>query len=131
MTSPEYLVRHARPLVPQDLQHHNCIRFRLPSGAIFGWSFEKNGTKLDILAEGSFITDDSDLVVAAVLGGMGISYGPEDYVTHLLASGRLVPLLEDWAPTFSGLYIYYSSRRQMPLPLKAFVEFFSGRLRRS
>jgi DNA-binding transcriptional LysR family regulator len=35
----------------------------------------------------------------------------------------LVRLLEDWCGRFPGLYLFYPSRRQMPGPLRAFVDF--------
>jgi len=35
---------------------------------------------------------------------------------------KLVPLLRNWEP-LSGLFLYYSSRRQVPAPLQAFIAF--------
>src|ERR1019366_2503465 len=46
VASPEYLARCPRPRSPRDLQEHNCIRNRLPNGAIFGWEFQKKGRRV-------------------------------------------------------------------------------------
>jgi DNA-binding transcriptional LysR family regulator len=39
------------------------------------------------------------------------------------ASGALEALLEDGCSGFSGPFLYYSGRRHMPAPLRAFVDF--------
>lgn len=127
IASPEYLSRHPCAVLPQDLHQHNCIRFRLTTGATYRWNFEKNAEKVEFLAEGSVITNNLDLVVGAALDAVGVGYIMEGYIAPLIASGRLVPVLEDWAPNFAGFYIYYPSRRQIPLPLRAFVDFLRKR----
>lgn len=128
VVSPEYLARHPRPELPQDLHQHNCIRFRLTTGAVYRWEFEKGGEKLEILVEGSIITNDFDLIIGAALDGVGVGYLVEDYVAPLIASGRLIPVLEDWAPRFSGFHIYYPGRRQVTFPLRVFIDFLRQRL---
>src|ERR1700677_318057 len=41
--SPDYLARHPKPTVPQDLHAHNCVRFRAPwDGSTHPWSFIKD-----------------------------------------------------------------------------------------
>jgi DNA-binding transcriptional LysR family regulator len=44
-------------------------------------------------------------------------------VTTALADGRLVSLLEDWLPPPTDFLLYYPSRRQVPPPLRAFIDF--------
>jgi DNA-binding transcriptional LysR family regulator len=45
-------------------------------------------------------------------------------LAYLLADGRLVTVLDDWAPPpFEGFYLYYPSRRQIRPALKVFVDF--------
>ena len=127
--SPDYLSRHPRPVLPQDLHQHNCIRFRLTTGATYRWEFEKNGEKMEVSAEGSIITNNLDLIIGSALDGVGIGYPMVACdIAPLIASGRLVPVLEDWAPHFSGFHIYYPSRRQIPLSLRAFIDFLHKQL---
>jgi DNA-binding transcriptional LysR family regulator len=64
-----------------------------------------------------------DLLVRAVLDGMGIGYTIESYVAPHIAAGRLIPLLTDWSPAHHSYYLYYSGRRQLPVPLKVFAAF--------
>ena len=128
--SPDYLARHAAPKTPRDLQHHDCIRNRLPNGTVFGWQFEKNRKALQVAVDGRLTVDDIDLSIRAAVDGIGLAYLLLDYVSHHLAEGRLVPLLEDWSPRLSGFYLYYSSRRQLSGPLQAFIEFLAAESRR-
>ena len=58
VASPEYLARHSTPRTPQDLHDHNCIRNRLPNGAIFGWEFQKKGRSIHAKVDGTLIVDD-------------------------------------------------------------------------
>jgi DNA-binding transcriptional LysR family regulator len=52
-------------------------------------------------------------MVDAAIAGLGIAYVPENLATDAVASGRLVQLLDDWSPTFSGYHLSYPGRRQM------------------
>jgi DNA-binding transcriptional LysR family regulator len=62
-------------------------------------------------------------VVTAALNGVGIAYLPLGMVVRHILDKQLVRLLIDWSTAYSGLYIYYPSRRQIPAPLQAFIEF--------
>jgi DNA-binding transcriptional LysR family regulator len=124
VASPAYLERHPRPATPQDLLAHNCVRLRLDwNGTIQPWDFEKDGRKVEAAVEGSLVLNDWFLVLHAVLDGLGVGYFPEVLVASHLASGRLVRLMDDWCGRLSGVYLFYPSRRQMPGPLRAFVDF--------
>ena len=130
VASPKYLKRHPAPKTPKDLRDHNCIRNRLPNGAIFGWEFHKGARNIQANVEGTLIVDDIDLSIRAVLDGIGLAYLLFDYVALDIAKGRLVPLLEDWSPRLSGFYLYYSSRRQVTAPLRALIDFLKDEAKR-
>ena len=42
--------------------------------------------------------------------------------------GRLTLVLSDWCPPISGLFVYYPGRRQVPGPLRAFIEVLRERM---
>jgi DNA-binding transcriptional LysR family regulator len=129
VAAPDYLARHPRPTTPRDLEAHECIMFRLPSGAVFSWPFEKKGQRLEAVVSGHLTVNDLDVAVRAALDGVGVLYTALDFVAPLIAAGRLVPLLEDWQTRSSALYLYYPSRRQVPAPLQAFIAFLRENLR--
>ncbi|CAN7420763.1 LysR family transcriptional regulator [Rhizobium leguminosarum] len=107
-----YFDTRPKPMMPQDLTDHNCINLRLPTyGSVYAWEFEKNGRELRVRVEGQLVFNNIALRLNAVLAGMGLAYMPEDLVEAHLADGRLVRVLEDWCPPFSGYHLYYPSRR--------------------
>jgi DNA-binding transcriptional LysR family regulator len=120
VASPGYLAGHPRPKVPGDLREHNCFRQRFASGVIHQWDFEKRGKSLEVTITGSLISE-SDLAIRAALDGVGIARVPAIYVASHIANKRLVPLLEDWTPRSVDFFLYYTSRRQVPSALQAFI----------
>jgi DNA-binding transcriptional LysR family regulator len=81
-------------------------------GGIYAWEFEKRGRGLNVRVEGQLVFTNIALRLNAVLAGFGLAYLPEDQVQTYLADGRLVQVLSDWCPPFSGYHLYYPSRRQ-------------------
>jgi DNA-binding transcriptional LysR family regulator len=111
--APSYFASRAKPKKPQDLTVHACINIRLPTyGGIYAWEFEKRGRGLNVRVEGQLVFTNIALRLNAVLAGFGLAYLPEDQVQTYLADGRLVQVLSDWCPPFSGYHLYYPSRRQ-------------------
>ena len=128
--SPEYFRGHPKPRQPADLHEHACIRFRMGSGNIYRWEFERGGEEFEIDVDGPLIVNDNRFVLEAVRQGLGLGMFLHDMVRDDLESGRLVAVLEDWCPPFPGFYLYYPSRAQMPLKLRVFIDFLQARLGR-
>lgn len=111
--APSYFEKRSRPKKPQDLTAHHCINLRLPTyGGIFPWEFEKGGRELKVRVEGQFVFNNLALRMNAALAGSGLAYVPEDQIRDHVAKGRLIRVLADWCPAFSGYHLYYPSRRQ-------------------
>ncbi|MGO8908817.1 MAG: LysR family transcriptional regulator [Bradyrhizobium sp.] len=114
--APSYFEKRPKPKKPQDLTALDCINIRLPTyGGVYAWEFEKRGRELKVRVEGQLLFNSLALRMDAALAGLGLAYLPEDQVKPHLAEGRLVRVLEDWCPPFSGYHLYYPSRRQ-PTP---------------
>jgi len=124
--SPAYLDRHGRPRHPRDLLGHACLRGRFTSGAITPWDFESAGEVVRVDPSGPLLVQvgtATDLAVEAAIAGTGILYLFEGWLRPHLDSGALEPVLEPWWQRFSGPFLYYSGRRLLPAPLRAFVDF--------
>jgi len=124
VASPDYLRRRGTPGSPADLHNHACINWRLQSeGSAYRWEFQKAGKSLEVAVDGPIVTNNSDIGVAAALQGMGIlcAFDRERVDAHL-ASGELVSVLEKWTIAQPGLYLYYPSRRHLPVTLRAFID---------
>jgi DNA-binding transcriptional LysR family regulator len=119
--APSYFARRPRPRTPPDLTAHDCINLRLPTyGGLYAWEFEKRGREVKVRVEGQLVFNNVALRLNAALAGLGLAYLPEDQVQTHLADGRLIRVLDDWCPPFSGCHLYYPSRRQ-PTPAFALL----------
>jgi DNA-binding transcriptional LysR family regulator len=119
--SPEYFQTHQRPRTPQDLKDHACIGFRFSTG-VYRWEFEKGRKTLTVNPQGPVSFDDPDLVIQAVLQGIGLGTSLEETLWDLIETGRLIQVLREWCPTFPGYFLYYPSRRNQTAALAALVK---------
>lgn len=127
--APTYLEAHGRPEHPRDLLQHACMRGQFSGGAIPVWEFERDGEIVRIDPPGPLQVRTGaafDLAVQAAIDGLGIIHLFEDWLRPHFESGALVPVLEPWWQSFSGPFLYYSGRRHLPSPLRAFVDFIRG-----
>ena len=128
--APSYLDQHGRPDHPRSLLEHACVLGRFASGALTSpWEFERAGEIVRVEPRGPLIVQvggATDLAVDAAVAGVGIISLFEDWLRPYLESGALEPVLEDWWQPFSGPFLYYSDRRLVPPPLRAFIDFIKA-----
>ena len=124
--SPAYLDKHGRPQHPSDLLNHACLRGRFSSGAMTTWEYERAGEIVRIDPSGPLLVRvgaATDLAVDAAIGGTGVIFLFEDWLSPYFKTGELEPILEPWWQPFSGPFLYHPGRRLVPAPLRAFVDF--------
>lgn len=122
VAAPAYLSARGTPVVPDDLLRHECIRFRLGSGRIYRWEFERRGQEMVIDPPGALTLDRMSQCLLAARNGLGIAFVIADQAQDALAQGHVQMILEDWTPPFDGHYLYYPSRRLLPGGVRAFVD---------
>ena len=121
--SPGYFARRPIPRTPQDLSEHRCINLRmLTAGGLYAWELEKDGREVRVRVEGQLASNNVGMIVRAAAAGFGLAIVMEDQAAPHLADGRLVRVLEDWCPPFSGYHLYYPSRRQPSAAFALLVE---------
>jgi DNA-binding transcriptional LysR family regulator len=121
--APSYFAERRRPKVPQDLTAHTCINLRLPTyDSVYAWEFEKDGREVNVHVEGQLTFNNLALRIEAALAGLGLAYVPEDQVGTYISERRLVRVLADWCPSYTGYHLYYPSRRHPSAAFAAVVE---------
>jgi DNA-binding transcriptional LysR family regulator len=129
--APTYFARRRPPRVPDDLARHSCVQYRVAAdGAVLVWPFERNGKSRPISVDGRVMVNHTDLAVRAAVDGLGIAYTLEALAEPFVRSGHLIRILEDWSPSFEGLFLYYPGHRQVPATLRALIDMI-GTARRS
>src|SRR5882757_6156313 len=125
--SPEYLRRRGRPELIDDLRRHACLRIRRSNGAIGPWSFANGNKPIEAIVSGPLIAYDFPTILAAAAEDIGLAQVPAPIANGLVKAGKLVRVLERFAPMAPGMFLYYPSRHQMMPKLRAFIDHVKGR----
>jgi DNA-binding transcriptional LysR family regulator len=121
--APSYLERHGMPQKPEDLLRHECITFRAQSsGTLYPWELERGRKTWRVPVRGGVVTNDDQVMLSLAEAGAGLMYACEPAVKELLRAGRLKVVLEAYAPSVPGFFLYFPSRAQRSGPLRLFVE---------
>ena len=123
VAAPSYLERHGIPERPEDLLRHECLTFRSQTtGALYAWELERGRKSWRIPVRGGVVTNDHLVCVSLAVQGVGLAYAFEPAVKEHLDSGRLQRVLEAYAASVPGYFLYFPSRAQRSAPLRLFVE---------
>src|SRR5215510_2433541 len=125
--SPAYLTRSGRPERPADLRQHACLRLRRSNGALALWSLNDNGRAIEIAVSGPLIANDFPTMLGGALEGVGLAQVPEPIAAEPVRAGKLVHVLESFAPLVPGVFLYYPGRRQIMPKLRAFIDHVKSR----
>jgi DNA-binding transcriptional LysR family regulator len=125
--SPDYLRRRQRPELIDDLRRHACLRMRRSNGSIAPWSFVNGNEAVEVTVSGPFIANDMPTILGAAVAGLGLAQVPEPIAADAVKAGKLVRVLEPFAPTAPGVFLYYPGHRQMVPKLRAFIDHVKSR----
>ncbi|RKH97069.1 LysR family transcriptional regulator [Corallococcus sp. AB004] len=121
--APAYLDKRGAPERPEDLLQHECIVLRSQTtGTPYAWELERESRTWRIPVRGNVATNDEMASVTFAIEGLGLAYVQEPAIQEHLDSGRLVRVLEDYAPFVPGFFLYSPSRAQRSEPLRRFIE---------
>jgi DNA-binding transcriptional LysR family regulator len=130
MASPDYLARHEAPAHPRDLPKHHCIGWRpSPQVAPYRWEFTESGRDFAVDVNPRVTTNDMRVMIRLACAGAGLTFGMEETFRPYIASAELIPLLEEFCPPFPGFYLYYPTRRNVPLKLRVLINYLHQRRR--
>lgn len=123
--SPEYLAIHGEPFTPEDLaDHHALIGSFDDSPGMFRLAVEE-GVRTFRVRE-RLRSNDSQQLLAATMGGLGIAQIPDMLVAGLLESGHLKTVLTEYAPPEETLSAVFPKSRRNSQKVQALLTFLAS-----
>lgn len=128
VASPEYLAEHSRPVEPDDLLQHCCLRFSY-AGHRQVWTFVHAGDAQQVEVKGRLKSSNADVLRKAALAGAGVALLADWLVSTDVAKGTLTRVLSDYeinpdraSSAINALYLpnHRGSRR-----VNTFIEFLA------
>ncbi|WP_191984706.1 LysR substrate-binding domain-containing protein [Pelagerythrobacter rhizovicinus] len=128
VASPTYLARHGTPLVPEDLHGHNCLSFNFRRAEPI-WPFRKDGRDCALSVAGSIEANNGETLGQLAAAGVGITRVGAFSVAEEIATGQLVPLLEEFNPgDVEAIHAVFVGGANTPARVRVFVDFLAERL---
>jgi DNA-binding transcriptional LysR family regulator len=126
--SPDYLKDRPAPKTPADLASHDCVAYE-GYAAGNNWEFSIRESSQMVQVSSRLIVSSAEAAVVAATAGAGIARVFSHQIGDLVRAGSLVMLLEAYEPASTPVSLIYPSQRQVPLKLRAFLDFLLPRLR--
>lgn len=120
--SPAYIEKRGQPIVPEDLNSHQCITLM----GMDDWAFHLPKGQVNIKAKGNLRTDNGEAVRDACINGLGICISSKWSVYKHLKNGKLRQILEQYPlATDTAIWAVYPSSRLIAPKVRAFIDYFT------
>lgn len=125
VASPNYLKRMGIPQTLEDLNHHQCIAFELPSsGKITPWFFKNGDHQIQWTPTNRILVKEDILgLVSLAESGLGICQSYSFIVNEKIQQRKLQPLLEDYAGHTRPFSLLYAQHKHMSSATRALINF--------
>jgi LysR family transcriptional regulator, regulator for bpeEF and oprC len=127
--SPEYLARRGTPGTPEELSHHELLRFSAGSHRQ-PWLLKHGNTEHRVDAAGRLRINNSFAVRDAAVRGLGIAQLPLAVVRESRHAGTLVRVLQNWEPAPVPVHAVFPGTRYLTPKVRTFIDHavvaFSG-----
>jgi DNA-binding transcriptional LysR family regulator len=121
--SPAYLDRAGYPDQPGDLQKHPCLFIRESDETFGTWHLRSGTRRTSVKVRGPLSSNDGDCAVAWALKGHGILMRSQWDTAPYFRSGRLQPVLEDWALPPADIYLVHPNKANLSAKIRVFSDF--------
>jgi DNA-binding transcriptional LysR family regulator len=126
--SPAYWAAHGVPQHPRELVRHQCLLMRNPSTTVVDlWHGEFEGREESVTVSGWLLSAYRDVLLDTVLAGHGVARLTDLTVQPHLRSGRVVPVLTDWAlKDAPPVNLFYRAQHRRTPKVRLFIEFVTA-----
>lgn len=128
VAAPAYLERHGHPSHPRDLQHHKVFLYSNQAKPDIWRLKHSTHGEWEGKVPGRLIANNADVVVPALVAGLGVAIQPLFSVWRELEEGSLVEILPGWSLTPINLYLVTPPSALRPSRVKVLVDFLAEQL---
>lgn len=118
--SPEYIDKFGKPIIPEDLQNHECVNLM----GLENWTFNTPSGEVVVKTKNRLRVDNGEAARDAAIQGIGITLCSVWCCHEQLKSGKLIQLLEDFPlVTNTAIWAVYPSSRLLAPKVRVFIDF--------
>ena len=120
--SPDYLAKHGIPNTPEDLRNHSCL-VNWASSPRNKWKFKSKTGYTSINVSGRMQSNVADANRIAAVNGLGLVMLATYVVGRDIEKGKLIAVLEDYAPPPLDIHAVYPHRKYLSAKVRRFLDF--------
>ncbi|PVZ36868.1 LysR family transcriptional regulator [Pseudomonas sp. CC120222-01a] len=126
--SPQYLKQYGVPQTPAELESHHQVvgYFSAANGEVWPLRFRNRGREQQIV-KFDIAANDSAAQIGMIVNGMGVGQTYMSVASRFLASGELVPVLEQFTSSTMPISVIYPPTKQLNARLRVFLDWLIER----
>jgi LysR family transcriptional regulator, regulator for bpeEF and oprC len=127
--TPAYLQQRGVPARPDDLRQHDLLTPEVSGQPEYRLQLARGSQRAEVPLTPKLAVDDPAVLHAATAAGLGVGLLPEFLCRQGLATGRLKPVLPEWAPPpADALYALYPAALESDPRVQQFVDFLAANI---
>jgi len=127
--SPAYLRASPSLASPEDLAGHRTLTFRIQETGVIELVRRDTGVLSRVRLARSLMASDARLLCDAAIAGGGIAILPTLFADEAVGAGRLVRVLDDYAPPLKLTVHMVTKHRATPRRVRLFLDFMDAAIR--
>lgn len=131
VAAPAYLERHGRPSHPIELEQHSGIHYSNAKTPDLWRLHHQTAGEWTVRVPSRLQANNADVIVPALVAGVGIAMQPDFVVWRELASGTLEEILSEWSAAPIGMYLLTPPGSLRPPSVQVLIDFLVEYLGRS
>ncbi|MBI6898339.1 LysR family transcriptional regulator [Pseudomonas putida] len=125
VAAPGLLAEHGRPVSPEGLQALPSLNWGANVQDSTWILVGPAGAEVAVRHRPRVVSDDLAVLREAALAGVGAVLLPDEAVREDLAAGRLVHVLDDWAPREGEVVALFPSRRGLMPAVRKLIDYLA------